>query len=322
MGNVLVTAIGSFSAHTVIDTLKELGHKVCGCDIYPREWIASSADVDVFYQSPYASDESYVNFILEKCEENSVKWVMPLTDVEVDVLNKNREVFDDRGIVLCISDQEVIELCRNKFTLSKFIEENGKVVDTIPTYRASELGAKDIKLPVICKPFNGRSSIGLQIIGTPDDLESVLSDSDAEFYIIQPFVKGSVVTVDVVRDRADNCVAVARKELLRTLNGAGTSVHVFHDEELEQKSKDLARLLKITGCVNFEFILDKDGNYHFLECNPRFSGGVVFSCMAGYSCVANHLRAFKGEQIEPFALSRNYYIARRYESHIMSEEDL
>lgn len=323
MGNVLVTAIGSFSAHTVIDTLKERGHKVYGCDIYPREWVASSKDVDVFFQSPYATDEeNYLRFVMEKCETNSVSWVMPLTDVEVDVLNKNRGIFEERGIVICISDQEVIELVRNKYELSKFIEANGKVVDTISTCRASEVKASEVKLPVICKPFNGRSSIGLKIIRTKEELDAVLSGSDCEQFIIQPFIKGSVVTVDVVRDRADHCVAVARKELLRTLNGAGTSVRVFHDEGLEQKSEELARLLKITGCVNFEFILDEEGNYHFLECNPRFSGGVVFSCMAGYDCVTNHLRAFRGEEIEPFALKRNYYIARRYESHIMCEEDL
>ena len=111
----------------------------------------------------------------------------------------------------------------------------------------------------------------------------------------------SVVTVDVVRDRADNCVAVARKELLRTLNGAGTSVHVFHDEELEQKSKDLARLLKITGCVNFEFILDKDGNYHFLECNPRFSGRRgLLPVYGGIQLCGKSSAGFQGEEIEPF----------------------
>ncbi|MFQ9705363.1 MAG: ATP-grasp domain-containing protein [Enterocloster clostridioformis] len=52
------------------------------------------------------------------------------------------------------------------------------------------------------------------------------------------------------------------------------------------------------GCVNMEFIEDRDGVYHMLECNPRFSGGVEFSCLAGYDCVTNHLRCFEGKEIE------------------------
>ena len=67
---VLVTAIGSFAADTVIRELKEAGYRVIGSDIYDPKWVAASQDVEAFYQAPLAKDEKkYIDFIKdgEKC---------------------------------------------------------------------------------------------------------------------------------------------------------------------------------------------------------------------------------------------------------------
>lgn len=93
-----------------------------------------------------------------------------------------------------------------------------------------------------------------------------------------------------------------------SLNGAGTSVQVFRDPVLEKICEAIAGALDVKGCVNFEFIEHhtEQGEvlWYFLECNPRFAGGVAFSCMAGYDMVKNHLRCFAGEEPEPAGGSR------------------
>ena len=321
METVLVTAVGSFSAHIVINNLKQMGYKVIGCDIYPKEWVVNSNDVDEFFLAPYATNETeYIGFIKDLCKKENVRWIFPLTDIEVDVFSKSRGVFNKIGVVICISAKDVIETCRDKYKLSKFINNTGASIKTIPTFRFVELQDKDVQLPVICKVYNGRSSQGLRHIKSLSEWNEFLTTEHAEQYIIQPYIKGIVVTVDIVRDIFGNCVAIPRKELLRTLNGAGTTVYVYRDNELEKTSIELASLLNVIGCVNFEFILDNDGTYHFLECNPRFSGGVVFSCMAGYNCVENNMRVFQDKPIKQLTIKRNFYIARRYESHILKTE--
>ena len=72
--------------------------------------------------------------------------------------------------------------------------------------------------------------------------------------------------------------------------------------------------------MNMEFIEDQDGVCHMLECNPRFSGGVEFSCLAGYDCVTNHLRCFEGQEIELAECVKGMYIARKYEEYITRVE--
>ena len=99
--NILVTAIGSFSADVVISILQAHNYKVIGTNIYPMPWIANAMMVDNFYQVPLASEEKeYIRVILDICKKENIEYIFPLTDVEIDVFNKYREVFSNSGMVL------------------------------------------------------------------------------------------------------------------------------------------------------------------------------------------------------------------------------
>ena len=175
-----------------------------------------------------------------------------------------------------------------------------------------------IKYPLVCKPRDGRSSQGLQFVKSPQELENLKRLEGAERYIVQPKIEGRVVTVDVVRDpESGESAAVCRRELLRTLNGAGTSIQVFRDPKLEETCKEAAKRLGVKGCVNMEFLEEGEGSCRILECNPRFSGGVEFSCLAGCGCVEGHLRIFMGQGLDQMPKNiEPMFIARKYEEYI------
>ena len=88
--NILLTAIGSMSALCAINKLHEAGHKVIGCDIYPEEWHYEASLCDVFKQAPYANTEEYIPFLIQLAKENDVKYIFPLTDLEIDIINGQR----------------------------------------------------------------------------------------------------------------------------------------------------------------------------------------------------------------------------------------
>lgn len=305
--NVLITAIGSFSCDVAIRNCHALNMRVIGCDIYPMEWVAQSSDVDTFYQVPKAIEENaYIPQILSIIKEENIDLILPSTDVEVDVLNKHRDEIKETGAKLCISGPKTIEFCRDKM---KFAEKAGKYA--IRTRLVSEVPTPEF--PVVTKPVNGRSSIGLQKIYDQAHYDLVPKD-----YIVQPLIEGDIITVDVVRHPKSHYVEVlARHELLRTLSGAGTSVKIINDWELEAMCKDIAEELQITGCVCFEFIRDEDGVYHMLECNPRLSGGVAFSCLAGYDFIKAHFDCFTADDIEIKEDIPEMYISRKYQEYIM-----
>lgn len=318
MRTVVVTAIGSFSADIVIKTCKKMGIRVVGCDIYPKEWIADSQNVDNFYQVPLAVDqEAYRKALIEICRREKAWGLLPLTDVEIDVLTGFREEFCREGITLCISGEECISLCRDKMKFYQFMKKNN-LGNPILTKNLLEAEPDGIKYPLVCKPRDGRSSQGLRFVGSPQELENLKRLEGAERYIVQPKIEGRVVTVDVVRDpESGESAAVCRRELLRTLNGAGTSVQVFRDPKLEETCKEAAKRLGVKGCVNMEFLEEGEGSCRILECNPRFSGGVEFSCLAGCGCVEGHLRIFMGQGLDQMPKNiEPMFIARKYEEYI------
>ena len=254
------------------------------------------------------------------CRKEGAEAVIPLTDAEIDVFNLQRNEFSEINVTLCMSDKACIGLCRDKMELYRYLEKHMEGT-VIPTLRLGDADPDEIRYPAVCKPYNGRSSQGLKIVGSRREMEGFLGETDPADYIVQPMIKGNVVTVDVVRSpEQGTCAAICRRELLRTPNGAGTSVLVFKNRQLEERCRAIAGLLGIRGCVNMEFIEDRDGVYHMLECNPRFSGGVEFSCLAGYDCVTNHLRCFEGKEIEQDGSVTGMYIARKYEEYITKVE--
>lgn len=315
--NILVTAIGSFSADIVIETLKKNQYNVVGVDIYPRHWLANGDKVKCFYQVPLAIEENlYIEAIIDICRKEDIDYIFPLTDVEIDIFNKKRNIFKDINVTLCTSSYETINLCRNKRKTSEvLVQVEG--VNIIHNYSGEDVKKGEIKFPVICKRIDGRSSQGLYKIFSSDELLLFYQKNDMSSYIIQPYIEGDIITVDIVRNaKSGQCIAVPRKELLRTLNGAGTSVYVYEDAVLEALCIRIAEKLNINGCVNFEFIDSSSEGKYFLECNPRFSGGVKFTCMSGYDCVLNHLRCFQGEKIESKIHITQQYISRKYKEYI------
>ena len=322
MSRALVTAIGSFSSDIVIKKLKNNGFYVVGLNVNPKEWIAESLMVDSFYQAPYVTNHTeYDEFIKRICLEERITHVIPLTDTELDDLNCIRDWFDSMGILLCVTSEKSISIARNKLETYKFGKLYPDIVNIIPTYSYDEIKKKKCEelIPVIAKPINGRSSQGITKFYSTNLLKEFLSKEKSD-YIFQPIIEGDIITVDTIRNLNGFTYAVARKELLRTLNGAGTSVYVFHDDALEETCRFLADKLEVLGCVNFEFIQDEHGKYWLIECNPRFSGGVEFTAIAAYDIVANHFRVFDGQELDKPKSWRNQYIARKFEEYVTKIE--
>ena len=306
---LLITAIGSMSAECVIKHLKSKNHYVVGCDIYPGEWHYETKLCDAFYRVPFATKENeYIQFLLNVCKEQRLTHIVPLTDLEIDVINCFRHEFDEAGIVLCMQSTEVLSVARNKNALNeKFL--NDEKVPSIRTCLLKDIPS-DFPFPCIAKPFNGRSSEGLIRNATKEQVEAI---ENKDVYIIQEQLDGNVFTVDYVRDSSHNCdAAVPRQELLRTKNGAGLTVQTCNDPILMSLVSHIGEVLNINGCVNMEFIYS-NGKYYLIDINPRFSAGVAFSVVSGYNMVINHIRCFTGEEIDLPIEIKERIIIKKYE---------
>lgn len=292
MMNILVTSIGSFSAAAVIDSLKQdkRVNKVYGCDIYPKEWHHVSEKFDNVFLAPYVSEENkYKEFILGLVKENDISTIIPLTDIDVDFFNKHRETFNN--ILITIGEKDFIEIARDKDKMNNFLIENN--FKHPKTYIFSKLA--DAKYPIIGKPRNGRSSEGILYLNSREEL---VDNQDYSNYIFQEYIEGDVITVDVVRNTFTKEVQlIPRRELIRTKNGAGMTVELFHDKSLILYATKICSLLNAHGVLNMEFIQNKN-SFYLIDINPRFSAGIGFSVLMGYDIVKNMLNVFLQEEID------------------------
>lgn len=318
METVFITSTGSVAADIAIKSLKRMGFRVVGCNIYPRPWVVESCEVDVFYQAPPVSEaDDYLEFIKSICKKENVSFLLPMIDYEIDILSVNREWFNANEVTLCISSQKTLDILRNKKKLADYVSENCLDIQSIPTVMLRDVDELKWDFPVVCKPYNGRSSQGLRFIYDQAEWEEFRKTADKNTYIVEPFIDGPIVMVEIVRQpNPHRVIAATRREILSTPHGCSTTVYVYQDKPLEDSCKALADKLDVIGNVNFEFILDKQGIYHLVECNPRFSAGIEFSCMSGYDYVENHIKCFQGKEIEECHFKHNMVIARKYEEFI------
>lgn len=297
--NILITALGSMSAETVISSLVKIPLvKIIGCNAYPANWTPASRLVNSFYQVISAKNENkYIQDILLICQNNHIKYIIPLTDPEVDVLAKNYDVFKERGITICISNPTSIKVVRDKYKVYRnFL--NHEIITPIQSTKLKEVNIALMQFPAILKPRYGRSSEGIHYAKNLFEIQFWQQSLNDDEYIIQPYLKGSIIVVDVVRQPDGNkCIALAREELVRTSNGAGITVRTLPQHQCEFLATQIAHSLQMIGCFNIEFIIVNDQIF-LMDVNPRFSAGVAFSKMSGYDMALNHLNCFITGKIE------------------------
>lgn len=314
MKTVLITAIGTVTASTVIKELKRIGgYHIIGADINNQNEIATSLDVDEYYKFPYSTNDAYVPFALDFCETHGVEYYFAVIDKEVASISKNREKFEAIGTKLCVANYACVELCHYKNRFNSWIEEN--IPDIAITTYKDLAEAKEATYPLFIKPVEGVASNGCKRINSYEEL--CLALSDEKQVVIQDFIEGQNITVDCFRNKKTAQKAQAqRKELLRNGNGCGIAVEIIKDERLESICDFLMEKLDLNGTVNMEFFATDKG-FRIIEINPRLSAGAIYSCMAGLNMVTNTMLIADEKVCEIGDLAVGAHFAERYEAYRM-----
>lgn len=318
--NVLVTALGTMASQSVVNQLKKREDiYIVGVDMYPKEYIVSSKDVDKFIQVvTVLKPEEYLNQLLELCINNKIDAIFPVIDEEVQLLAENAHRLKEIGTTPCVSNLESINLCRDKYSLYVKTKECIPEI-AIETMKLSEYSG-EWEFPLFVKPREGRASIGCYKVNSIDDLDYIKNNNNINDFIIQKFYEGQIIAADVVRDAKNNRIQVlAREELMRNKNGAGTVVKIIHDEYLEELCSKIAEICDLNGAFNIEFIKNMN-DYRMIEINPRFPAGTDYSCMAGLDLVNNQLNIMLGMEMVINKFRYGDIYARRYETYVMSTE--
>ena len=316
---VLVTAIGTAASTTIVSQLRNAGNfHIIGGDIFQENQVATSKDVDEFYTFPSAIKEldAYIDFAVEFCKKHHVDFYFATIDEEIANLSKNRDKFKAIGVSLCIPNHSLVMTCHYKDHFSNWIKENMPEI-YIKRYESfSEI--EDADFPLFMKPIEGRASLGCRMIENREALENLVSEGIQESdFIIQQYIEGKVITVDLVRSaKTGHTCQIQRIEALRNSSGCGTAVEIIRDPKLTEICNQLMEKLDLNGVVNAEFFCNGD-QYKIIEINPRFSAGTSFSCAAGCDTPMAALMIASGNDFELGKPIVGMHLAKRYETYCL-----
>ena len=297
-GSNSIVLVPGASAPAAINTIKSL--KMVN---YPVKIISSDTNpVSAgFYLSdahevlPEVENQSYTTRLFEIISKHNIGILMPSSGYDIYNFSRNKGNLLDRGAVAVVSDEDVMEKCRDKMETFTFLSQ--KFASPYTTVDPNKI----IEFPLIAKPRFGKGSKGVVKIDNDDDLKYVQSKNDN--LIFQEYLPGTEYTIDVLSDLEGEPIIAVPRIRLQTKAGISTIGKIVKDDSISETCKSIAKYLKIIGPCCIQMKETKDGILKVVEVNPRLGGGTIFTALAGANFPAMILDMVKGKKVEPPVIS-------------------
>lgn len=319
--NILFTCAGrrTYLLKYFKEQLRNEG-KIVATDMQLSAPALSAADYAVQVPAVYADD--YVDTTLDICKRYDIKILLSLNDLELPILSQNRQRFEELGVILVVSSQDVIDICFDKYKTAQYILSLG--LETPQTYinyqeAVEALKAGRLQFPLVLKPRWGSGSIGIEFVEDMEELEimynllrkkikkTILGTASVgdEYILIQEKISGPEYGLDIMNDLKGNHVAVSVKRKLSMRAGETDKAVTVDNAEIRQMGSIIGSNLHHIGNLDCD-ILEQNGHYYVLELNPRFGGGYPFSHEAGVNLPKAIIEWAKGNQINQELLIPQY----------------
>jgi len=248
------------------EALREGGYDVVASDIQPNDMqVLDRKDIDVFFVALHG----------EFGEDGQLQ-----------------QVLEDRGLSYTGSGPRASRLAFDKMASKRLFDEAGvgvpAVVEFRPDMDAQEL---DRRLPVpggrfVVKPVRQGSSVGVHIVGTPQEAIEAARQVHAEFgdCMVESFIRGRELTVGVLGRQTLPIIEIRSNTGFYDYHAKYVSdqtQYLFDTVEDEGIRTRVGRAaltcFDVLGCRDFarvDFILADDGTPYALEVNtiPGFTG--------------------------------------------------
>ena len=269
---------------------------------------------------PAISSKSYLNVkaILEACCLTGADSIHP----GYGFLSENvafAKMCNEMGINYIGPSYELIELMGNKSKAKETMQKAG-----VPVVLGSEgnveslQGAKDIAIkigyPVIMKAVSGGGGKGIRIANSEEELiryydvikaEAKKSFNDDRIYIEKYIKNPRHIEIQVIADKHGNVAHLGDRDCTvqrKNQKVLEESPSTYIDEKLRQKmEKTSVKAIEKIGYTNagtIEYLVDKEGNFYFMEMNTRLQvEHPVTEMVTGVDLVKEQIRIAAGEKL-------------------------
>jgi len=309
-------------ANRIIWTCKEMGIKTVA--------VHSEADREALHVrfadeavciGPAPSTQSYLNIpaIISAAEITNADAVHPGYGFLAES-STFAKVCEDCNIKFIGPSPDVIAMMGDKVEARRTMKAAGVPIlpgTSEPVESADEVKelVKAIGFPLIIKAAAGGGGRGMRIVRKPEELESQLETAQAE--ALAAFKNGAVyveryierprhIEIQILADEHGNCVSLGERECTiqrrhQKLLEEAPSPAITPElrEKMGAVAVNACKEIGYTNAGTFEFLLDEDGSFYFMEMNTRIQvEHPVTEMVTLADIVRNQIRVACGDDLQ------------------------
>lgn len=249
--------------------------KIYTTDLNPTIAPACIVSDQSFHICKVMSDD-YITELLRICKDNNIGVVIPTIDTELQVLAKSKARLESEGIFVVISDEHIINSCRDKRKIHHFFDKLG-------LRRAKDIEPPYTHFPIFVKPFDGSRSQGIHLINDKSELTpEILSNKKNLFLEYFDDKEYNEYTVDLYYNRVSDLISVIPRERIFVRDGEVNKGCTRKNDIVGFIKKIMPKIEGMRGCITLQvFMHTITKEIIGIEINPRFGGGYPLSYLAG-----------------------------------------
>jgi len=226
---------------------------------------------------PLISDPAYVPALQSICERHGVGAVLPLTDLDIEVLALARE----QGLLpALVPSSGVARATYDKYETHVLLGEHG--LPSPPT-ALPEDDLEALHYPVMVKPRQGSGARSIHLAHDAGQARFFI-DYVREPVMVQRAMNGPELSIDCLGDREGRCLNAIPRTMLESRGGESIKGAVIRDAELIELGARVMETLAVRGPATIQVFRDPDIGVGITDVNTRFGGAFpapVFAALPG-----------------------------------------
>ncbi len=288
MTAVLLTCAGQ--RVDIVSAFGRAGAETIAADVSPLAPALYAAGRHLL--APRVEDPGYTPSLAAAVAEHGVELILPLTDLDMTILARNRERL---GALVLLPPAEVAERTNDKLVTHLFLQERG--IGSPAAWLPDELPA-DLPYPVLVKARRGFGSRNIFRAESREELDFFLARTPAESFV-QEVCAGEEFSMDVFCDLEGQCLNSIPRTMIESKGGESIKGMTIADEELVALGRDVSEALGVVGPATVQCFRSTPGDCRVTDVNLRFGGAFPLALAAGGEYPALALALARGERPEP-----------------------
>lgn len=226
---------------------------------------------------PLVDDPAYLPALARLCAEHGVGAVLPLTDLDIELLARARA---EGQLPALVPGPETARATYDKYEAHQLLTR--LALPSPPTVLPEE-DLQALAYPVMVKPRRGSGARSIHLAHDPEQAR-FFARYVSEPVMIQRAMAGDELSIDCLGDLEGRCLNAIPRTMLESRGGESIKGSVVRDEQLIELGRRTMEALRVTGPATIQVFRDPDAGLAITDVNTRFGGAFpahVYAALPG-----------------------------------------